>query len=100
MVSTEAGQSNKLPSIRVDLSSRELAAIIEFARQCGESVPDLVRKIAIREATLSDGYGADDPSYNLKIAMPAEGHASTDHQFVQSNHNLVRRIMGWKEIKL
>jgi hypothetical protein len=91
---------SKLPSVRVDLSPQELAAIAEFAKQCGESIPDLLRKIAIREATLSDGYGADDPSYNFKMALPFEGYSSSDHQILEFKYNLVRRIMGWREIRL
>jgi hypothetical protein len=89
-----------LPSIKVELSEKELDAVAEFARLCGESIPDLMRKLAIRDATLADGYGADDSSYDFRMILPVEGHASSDREVIERSYNRVRRILGWKEICL
>ena len=86
--------------MKVELNPQEMEAVAEFARQCGESVSDLLRKLAIREATLSDGYGADDPSYNFGVMIPVEGQYSSDQRFVEVGYNRIRRILGWREIKL
>lgn len=73
-------------------------AVAEFARQCGESVPDLFRKLVIRDATLADGYGADDPSYDFRVILPLDDRALSDTQVLEFGYNRVRRILGWKEI--
>jgi hypothetical protein len=75
-------------------------ALEEYARHCGESVQSLVRKLVMRDATLADGYGADDPSYDFKIMLPSENSASADREQIQNTYNKIRRIMGWKEIQL
>jgi hypothetical protein len=54
----------------------------------------------MRDATLADGYGADDPSYDFKIMLPSENSASADREQIQNTYNKIRRIMGWKEIQL
>ena len=90
----------ELPSVNVQLSEKELDAVSEFARLCGESIPDLMRKLAIREATLADGYGADDSSYDFRVTLPPEGNDSSDHEIIETGYNRVRRILGWKEICL
>jgi len=90
----------ELPSLRVDLSEKEMDALAEFARQCGESVSELVRKLAIRDVTLADGYGADDSAYDFRLVLPIEGHASSDNLAIEQSYNRVRRILGWKEIHL
>jgi hypothetical protein len=72
----------------------------EFARQCGESVPDLMRKLIIRDATLADGYGADDSSYDFKMALPLEGRGPSDRDAMERTYNKVRRILGWSEVQL
>jgi hypothetical protein len=75
-------------------------AVQEYARHCGETIPSLLRKLAIRDATLADGYGSDDASYDFKIMLPSENSASADREQIQNTYNKVRRIMGWKEIQL
>jgi hypothetical protein len=89
-----------LPSIKVDLNDKEMDAVAEFARQCGETIPDLMRKLVIRDATLADGYGADDSSYEFKMILPIEGRAYSDREIIERSYNRVRRILGWKEICL
>lgn len=77
-----------------------MEAVAEFARQCGESVSELMRKIAIRDATLADGYGVDDPSYDFGVMLPIEGRDTSDREALELGYNRVRRILGWKEIHL
>lgn len=88
-----------MPSIEIELSDREMDALAEFARQCGESIPNLVRKLIIRDATLADGYGADDSSYDFRLTQPGYS-ASADRERVQESYNRIRRILGWKQIRL
>jgi glutathionyl-hydroquinone reductase len=89
-----------LPTITAELTQKELEAITEYANLCGETISDLVRKALIREVTLADGYGADDPQYEYQMTVPAKVMRSTEHKIVQENYNKIRRILGWKEIKL
>jgi glutathionyl-hydroquinone reductase len=53
----------------------------------------------IREITLSDGYGADDPQYEYQMTLPTTS-LSKQHQIIQENYNKIRRILGWKQINL
>jgi hypothetical protein len=89
-----------MPSIRVEVSEKEMRAIEEFAKQCGETVPDLLKKVAIRDATLADGFGADDSSYEYRMITSHATTGSQEHQLVEDNYNRVRRILGWHEISL
>jgi hypothetical protein len=92
--------SRNLPSIKIELNEKEMDAVQEYARQCGESIQSLVRKLVIRDATLADGYGADDSSYDFRIMLPSENSSSADRARIQDTYNRVRRILGWKEIQL
>ena len=89
-----------MPVITSELSQKELEAIREYANLCGESISDLVRKTLIREATLADGYGSDDPQYEYQMVVPSKIMRSNEHKIIQDNYNKIRRILGWKEIKL
>jgi glutathionyl-hydroquinone reductase len=89
-----------MPTITAELSQKELEALREYANLCGETISDLVRKALIREITLADGYGADDPQYEYQMTVPARALRSKEHQIIQENYNKIRRILGWKEIKL
>jgi hypothetical protein len=89
-----------MPTITTELSQKELDAIREYANLCGESISDLVRKALIREATLADGYGSDDPQYEYQMAVPGRPVRSKEHKIIQDNYNKIRRILGWREIKL
>lgn len=87
-------------TIRIDLEEKEFRAIEEFAKMCGESMPVLMRKIAIRDATLADGCGTDDPGYGYKMTLPVESNLTLDKNMLEEKYNRIRRIMGWSEIKL
>jgi glutathionyl-hydroquinone reductase len=90
-----------VPTIVVRLNDKEFEAICQYAEQCGETIPDLARKSLIREATLADGFGADDPSYNYNMTVPVrKPSARQEQRLVEQNYNRIRRILGWHEIKL
>jgi glutathionyl-hydroquinone reductase len=89
-----------MPIITAELSQKELEAIREYANLCGESISDLVRKALIREATLADGYGTDDPQYEYHMTVPSKSLRTKEHEIIQDNYNKIRRILGWREIKL
>ncbi len=88
--------------IVVRLTKKEALAIREYASQCGETIPDLMRKAIIREATLADGYGADDQVYCYSIKLPSDQSHSIrkEQDTVQENCNKIRSILGWTNIKL
>ena len=86
----------------VRLTKKEALAIREYASQCGETIPDLMRKAIIREATLADGYGADDEVYRYSMKLPSDQSHSIrkEQDIVQENCNKIRSILGWTNIKL
>lgn len=89
-----------MPTIVIRLNDKEFEAICQYAEQCGETIPDLVRKSLIREATLADGFGADDPSYDYNMTVVVrKSSARQERRFVEQNYNRIRRILGWREIK-
>jgi glutathionyl-hydroquinone reductase len=89
-----------MPIITSELSQKELDAVQEYANLCSETISDLVRKALIREITLADGYGADDPQYEYQMTVPESSLRSKERQIIQENYNKIRRILGWREIKL
>ncbi len=89
-----------MPTITTELTQKELEAIREYANMCGETISNLTRKALIREITLADGYGADDPQYEYQMGVPVRALRSKEHKIIQENYNKVRRILGWREIKL
>ena len=96
-------------SITLRLTQHEAAVIREYARLCGESMPELIRKSLIREATLADGYGADDPQYEYDINLTEDesSHSSissaapygNQRQRLENAYNHMRSILGWRKIK-
>ena len=89
-----------MPKISFRVNQKELNAIREYANHCGETVPDLIRKSVIRDATLADGYGADDPQYEFGRQASSKLSAQHEHDVTEQNYNKIRRALGWKEIKL
>lgn len=89
-----------MPTISTEVSRKEFDAIIEYANLCGETVSELVRKSLIREITLADGYGTDDPQYEYRMSQSESPSRNRDFAIIQGNYNKIRRILGWAEIKL
>lgn len=82
----------------------EATAIKEYAKSCGESLPELIRKALIREATLADGFGADDPQYEYRFKLPVDIDTASFsdtrmRKLVEDNYNHIRSILGWRRIK-
>lgn len=87
-------------SLIVPLTKKEEAAITEYAKLCGETVPDLVRKVMIREATLADGVGSDDPFYDYAIRLPDHLSQTEERKLLEERYNKIRALLGWRPIKL
>jgi len=97
-------------TVTLKLTEQEATAIHVYAKICGESIPELIRKALIREATLSDGYGADDPQYGYDIKLPDEYTSpwsisssysyTNQRQQLEDTYNHIRSILGWRKIKL
>ncbi len=89
-------------SIAVQLTIEEALAIREYARQCGETVSDLIRKAVLRQATLADGYGSDDAEYDYCYELPTGKSLSQlqETKLVEQNCNHIRSILGWTKIKI
>lgn len=82
----------------------EAAAIKEYAKCCGESLPELIRKALIREATLADGFGADDLQYDYRLKLPVDVDTTSfsdtrERKLVEDNYNHIRSILGWRKIR-
>ena len=98
-------------TVTLRLTEQEVAVINEYARICGESLPELIRKALIREATLADGYGADDPQYDYDMNMnlsddnSSSRSISSDYSYInqrqqlEDTYNHMRSILGWRKIK-
>jgi hypothetical protein len=87
-------------AIKIDLSEKEFMALAEFARMCGESIPDLVKKIVMRDVTLSDGHDTGNREYEFQMKLSIEGTHSQDRRQLEANYNKIIRIMGLNEIRL
>jgi len=88
-----------LSKITIDLSDSEYKAISAYAKQCGEKIPDLARKILIRDATLADAQGPTSPEYDVQMRVPSDLGISELEQ-IEMNYNSNRRILGMKELRL
>ena len=90
-----------MPTISAKVSQKEFEAITEFANQCGETISNLVRKVMIAEGTfLFGGFGDDPEEYNYGMSVPDNIPDKECDRIIEANHNKIRRILGWKEIKL
>ena len=89
-----------MPTISAKISQKELDAIVEYANQCGETVSNLVRKAMIKDATMLNGFGSDEVGYDYAMSFPEGLTGQEEDKLVEGNYNKIRRIMGWKEIRL
>lgn len=87
-------------SLMIPLTESEEAAIREYARLCGESIADLVRKVVIRDATLADGFGSDDPFYDYDVMLPDQLSPNARRKLVEERYNKNRALLGWRSIRL
>ncbi len=93
-------------TIELKLTTEEALVLNEYAKCCGESLPDLIRKALIRDATLADGYGPDDPQYEYGLRLAnrdAHGRplsAIAQRMLEEDMYNRLRSTLGWNKIKL
>lgn len=73
---------------------------MQYAKQCDESISDLIRKVLIREATLADLEVSTDSQYQIRMKVPSEFKPLDELDQVESNYNKNRRILGMKELRL
>jgi hypothetical protein len=92
--------------LELKLTTEEALVLNEYAKSCRESLPDLIRKALIREATLADGYGPDDPQYEYGMQIADRdtrgGTVSSEalRKLEEDKYNHLRSILGWSKIKL
>jgi hypothetical protein len=97
---------NQTTVIELKLTTEEALVLNEYAKSCRESLPDLIRKALIREATLADGYGPDDPQYEYGIQIADRDtrgdplSAVAQRKIEEDTYNHFRSIFGWNKIKL
>ena len=90
-----------MPTISAKVNQKEFEAITEFANQCGETMSNIIRKVMIAEATfLSGGFGDDPKEYEHGMSVPDNIPDKECDRIIETNYNKIRRILGWKEIKL
>ncbi len=87
-------------SLIIPLTEGEEAAISEYARLCGESIADLVRKVVIKDATLADGFGSDDPFYDYDVMLPDQLSPNARRKLLEERYNKNRALLGWRSIGL
>lgn len=87
-------------SLTIKLSTKEAKAIAQYAELCKENIPDLIRKALIREATLADGFGSDDPQYDYRIELPNNLSSTEQRKLLEAGYNKIRALLGWRLIKL
>ena len=92
--------------IELKLTTEEALVLNEYAKSCRESLPDLIRKALIREATLADGYGPHDPQYEYGMQIANRDSrdgplsAVAQRKLEEDTYNHFRSILGWSKIKL
>lgn len=90
-----------MPTIGSKVSQKELEAVTEYANLCGETVSNLIRKVMIAESTmLNGGYADEHPEYECGIWLPENLSGDEETPMLEEKINKVRKILGWKEIRL
>jgi hypothetical protein len=92
---------NQMPTVGAKVSEKELQAIVEYANQCGETVSNLIRKVMISEATMLDGgWPNERPEYQHSWPIPEHISSEEEDRTVEEYVNKIRRILGWRAIRL
>ena len=90
-----------MPTVGSRISAKGLEAISEYANMCGETVSNLIRKVVIAEATLlNGGYPDEHPEYECEIPIPDRISGEDEDRMLEEKINRIRRILGWREIRL
>jgi hypothetical protein len=86
--------------IIIPVSRIEERVIVEYAQACGETVPELIRKAMIREATLADSASHDSPDYHYSIRVSSALSDKETQRAIEATYNKIRKLMGWRPIRL
>ncbi|AIF85463.1 hypothetical protein NTE_03435 [Candidatus Nitrososphaera evergladensis SR1] len=90
-----------MPTVGAKVSQKEFDAITEYANLCGETVSNLIRKIVVADATILHGGWVDEhPEYECSIPMPQNVSGEEENRILEEKTNKIRRILGWRDIKL
>lgn len=86
-------------NVSITLDEREYEAITEYAKMCGESTFEIIKKILMQEVAFMKYLPKDIPQeYDFHMLIP-DG-VSDDEKLVEENYNKIRDILGLKKIKL
>jgi uncharacterized protein YutE (UPF0331/DUF86 family) len=84
--------------IDASVTKAEYDAIKKYAQMCGESVPEIIRKILIQEITLMKSTRDIPQKYDYHMLVP-DGMENED-TLIEQNYNQIRQMLGLRNIRL
>ena len=84
----------------IPVNLTEERAIAKYAEACGETVADVMRKSIIREATLADIVPSESLEYEYRMKLPPGLSAKQERKLMESKYNQIRKILGWRSVRL
>ena len=85
-----------MPTILSNVSKKEIDAIMEYANACGETMPNLIRKVLLTDATFMNFYH-DSNEFHYDISVPDNISSEEEDEIVLDTYNKIRRILGLEE---
>ncbi|MGQ0606386.1 MAG: hypothetical protein ACT4OD_05490 [Candidatus Nitrosotenuis sp.] len=90
-----------MTEILIKVTKKELKAIQEFANMCGETIPNIIRKIMIQEITFMKSRAAIVPkSYAFNMLIPDGVSEAEEYVLIEKNYNKIRKILGLRHLNL
>ena len=86
-----------MTTISSKINPKEYAVISHYANCCGETISNLIRKVLIKEATFSGGFGGSG-EYNCDVIVPDGCSSEEDSKITKDAYNYSRRVLGFEEI--
>jgi len=80
------------------ITPKEYTVISHYANCCGETISNLIRKVLIKEATLSNCFGSS-AEYNCDVIVPENCSSQEDEKITKDSYNYSRRVLGFEEIE-
>ena len=87
-----------MPTVSAKINPKEYAVISHYANCCGETISNLIRKVLIKEATFSGGFGGS-AEYNCDVIIPDGCSSEEDSKSTKDAYNYSRRVLGFEEIE-
>jgi len=84
-------------TVSAKISPKEYTVISHYANCCGETISNLIRKVLIKEATFSGGFGGSS-EYNCDVIVPDGCSGEEDSKITKDAYNYSRRVLGFEEI--